>query len=63
MGYPADWIGCQPAHIEPNAVRRTYNQAEHLTDRARMKQQWANMLDAWQRGDDKVTPIKHSAAA
>jgi len=26
-------------------------------------QQWADMLDTWQKGDDKVTPIKHKAAA
>ena len=63
MGYPADWIERQLAHVEPNAVRRTYNHAEHLADRAKMMQQWADMLDTWQKGDDKVTPIKHKAAA
>lgn len=63
LGYPADWIERQLAHVEPNAVRRTYNHAEHLADRARMMQQWADMLDAWQKGDDKVTPIKQRVAA
>ena len=63
MGYPADWIERQLAHVEPNAVRRTYNHAEHLADRAKMMQQWADMLDRWQKGDDKVTPIKHKDAA
>jgi integrase len=43
MGFPADWIERQLAHIEPNAVRRTYNQAEHLADRAKMMQQWADV--------------------
>lgn len=47
MGFSADWIERQLAHIEPNAVRRTYNQAEHLADRAKMMQQWADMLDTW----------------
>ena len=29
----------QLAHVEPNAVRRTCNHAEHLADRAKMMQQ------------------------
>ena len=57
MGYTADWIERQLAHAEPNAVRRTYNHAEHLADRARMMQQWADMLDTWKKGDSNVTPI------
>jgi len=48
MGFASDWIEQQLAHTEPNAVRRTYNHAEHFTDRAKMMQQWADMLDAWQ---------------
>lgn len=32
-------------------------------DRAKMMQQWADMLDTWQKGNDKVTPIRHQAAA
>lgn len=56
MGFPADWIERQLAHAEPNAVRRTYNHAEHLEDRRRMMQQWADMLDAWKQGA-KAMPI------
>lgn len=48
LGFRPDWIERQLAHIEPNAVRRTYNQAEHFADRAKMMQQWADMLDTWQ---------------
>ena len=63
MGYPADWIERQLAHVEPNAVRRTYNHAEHMTDRAKMMQQWADMLDTWKKGEGaKVVPL-HSVAA
>ncbi|MGH8436728.1 MAG: tyrosine-type recombinase/integrase [Pseudomonas sp.] len=47
MGFSADWIEKQLAHSEQNAVRRTYNHAEYLSDRASMMQQWADMLDAW----------------
>lgn len=45
MGFSADWIERQLAHVEPNAVRRTYNHAEHFEGRARMMQKWADMLD------------------
>lgn len=63
MGYPSDWIERQLAHIEPNAVRRTYNHAEHMTDRAKMMQQWADMLDTWKKGEGaKVVPIHNKAA-
>ena len=62
MGYPADWIERQLAHEEPNAVRRTYNHADYLTDRAKMMQQWADLLDEWKKGESKVTPIKSKAA-
>lgn len=63
MGYSADWIERQLAHDEPNAVRRTYNHADYLSDRAKMMQQWANLLDDWKKGESKVTPIKSKIAA
>lgn len=47
MLFSADWIERQLAHTEQNAVRRTYNHAEHLAHRAKMMQQWADMLDIW----------------
>jgi integrase len=50
MGYPSDWIERQLAHVEPNAVRRTYNHAEHLSDRAKMMQAWADFLDRTEAG-------------
>jgi integrase len=49
LGFASDWIERQLAHAEPNAVRRTYNHAEHLADRAMMMQAWADMLDSWKR--------------
>ena len=62
LGYPGDWIERQLAHAEPNAVRRTYNQAEYLADRTVMMQQWADMLDAWMRGETNITPFTKSMA-
>lgn len=57
LGYSADWIERQLAHIEPNAVRRTYNHAEYMVERAKMMQQWADMLEAWTNSPSKVIPI------
>lgn len=45
MRFPSDWIERQLAHVEQNAVRRTYNHAEYLEDRAEMMQKWADYLD------------------
>ena len=61
LSYAIDWIERQLSHTEPNAVRRTYNHAEHLADRGRMMQQWADMLDTWKKGDSNVTPIRQAA--
>lgn len=47
LGYRSDWIERQLAHLEPNVVRATYNQAEHLADRKTMMQEWADLLDSW----------------
>ena len=30
-------------------IRRTYNHAEYLSDRAMMMQRWADMLDSWKK--------------
>jgi len=54
MGFPSDWIERQLAHTEPNAVRRTYNHAEHFSDRAKMMQQWADFLDRIETGSNVV---------
>jgi integrase len=61
MGFPADWIERQLAHTEPNAVRRTYNHADHLLDRAKMMQQWADTLDSWRDGA-KIVTLRSAAA-
>jgi integrase len=63
MGYSADWIERQLAHEEPNSVRRTYNHADYLKNRATMMQQWADLLDVWKKGDSKIVPIKPDVAA
>ena len=60
MGYSSDWIEKQLAHVEINAVRRTYNHADYLADRAKMMQHWADFIGGLKEGD-KVLPFKKSA--
>jgi integrase len=60
MGYHRDAIERQLAHKEPG-VRGVYNKAEHMPERRRMMQAWANYLDSLRKGDKKVVPIKRKA--
>lgn len=53
MGFVGDWIERQLAHVEPNAVRRTYNHADYLNDRVVMMQKWADYLDSLQMAQAK----------
>ena len=58
MGFPPDWIERQLAHDEPNVVRRTYNHADYLKDRAIMMQRWADLLDEWKKKTaDGMKPV------
>jgi integrase len=44
-GWPTDVIERQLAHAERNNVRAAYNHAQHLPERRRMMQWWADHLD------------------
>ena len=45
QGYNRDWIERQLAHGERNTVRAAYNYAQHLPERRKMMQEWADYLD------------------
>jgi hypothetical protein len=45
QGWNGDAIERQLAHGERDAVRAAYNYAEHLPERRRMMQAWADYLD------------------
>jgi len=60
QGWHRDAIERQLAHGERDKVRAAYNYAEHLPERRRMMQAWADYLDNLRKGA-KVTPIKRSA--
>lgn len=60
MGWNSDAIERQLAHVEGNSVRAAYNYAQHLDERRRMMQAWADYLDALKAGG-KVIPMHRAA--
>lgn len=57
QGWNRDAIERQLAHAERDSVRAAYNYAQHLDERRRMMQAWADYLDGLKRGAD-VVPIR-----
>lgn len=55
--FAPDVVERQLAHRERNTTRAAYNRAEHLPERRRMMQWWADFLDSTLKGAD-VVPIK-----
>lgn len=45
--YNSNWIELQLAHVKGDKVRATYDHAKWLSDRRKMMQDWANMVDSW----------------
>jgi integrase len=60
QGWPSDVIERQLAHAERNKVKAAYNYAEHLPERRKMMQAWADYLAALKQGG-RVIPIKRKA--
>ena len=60
LGHPSDVIERQLAHKERNAVKDAYNRAQHLPERRKMMQAWADYLDGLRKGGD-VVPIRRKA--
>ncbi len=50
-GYSRDAIERQLAHMERDKVRAAYNRAQHLPERRRMMQEWADYLDFLKSGN------------
>jgi len=57
QGWNSDIIERQLAHVEGNKVKGAYNHAEHLPERVKLMQHWADYLDGLRTGA-KVIPIK-----
>jgi integrase len=60
LGWNRDAIERQLAHAERNSVRAAYNYAEHLPERVKMMQEWADYLDKLKAGAE-IVPIIQSA--
>ena len=54
LGLPHAVIERQLAHGERNKVAAAYNFAEHLPERRKMMQQWADYLDQLRSGADVI---------
>lgn len=50
QGWNHQVIECQFAHTERNVVSAAYNFAEHLPERRKMTQAWADYLDGLKAG-------------
>ncbi|MFT3754684.1 MAG: tyrosine-type recombinase/integrase [Pseudoxanthomonas sp.] len=61
MGWNSDAIERQLAHAERNQIKAAYNRAEHLPERRRMMQAWADYLDTLREGKKTVVPIRRKA--
>lgn len=57
QGWHRDAIERQLAHAERDTVRASYNYAEHLPERRKMMQAWADYLDGLKHGAE-VIPFK-----
>lgn len=64
-GYASDWIERQLAHEDDDKIRSAYNRAEHLLERKKMMQDYADILDAVRKNAGKnvikKTFVKESA--
>lgn len=54
QGWNRDAIERQLAHAERDNVRAAYNYAEHMPERRKMMQQWADYLDKLRAGAEVV---------
>jgi len=60
QGWPTDVIERQSAHLEGNKVKAAYNHAQHLPERRKMMQAWADYLDGLKAGGE-IIPIRRTA--
>lgn len=54
LGFNRDWIEKCLAHEEGRSSRGVYNKAEYEKQRRHMLQEWADMIDAWVVGEQRI---------
>ncbi len=59
QGWPSEVIERQLAYGDRNKIRASYNFAQHLPERRRMMQAWADYLDGLKDGG-KIVPIRQT---
>ena len=57
-GWSTDVIERQLAHAESNSVKAAYNHAQHLPERRKMMQWWADYLDDLRRRERTRSPVQ-----
>jgi integrase len=62
QGWHRDAVERQLAHAERDDVRAAYNYAEHLPERRRMMQSWADYLDSLRAGETNIVCLQCAAA-
>ena len=60
QGWPSDIIERQLAHAERNSIKAAYNHAQHLPERRKMMQAWADYLDTLKQGGKVVSIFKNA---
>ena len=61
LGFSPDAIEAQLSHAVPDRLGKAYNRTQHLVERRKMMQTWADYLDGLKRGA-QVIPIKGCAS-
>ena len=59
QSWPSDIIERQLAHAERNSIKAAYNHAQHLPERRKMMQAWADYLDTL-RIEGKIIPLRRA---
>jgi integrase len=57
LGFNRDWIEKCLAHEDSNSSRGVYNKAEYEQQRRHMLQEWADLVDAWANGQNRIPTI------
>lgn len=54
LGFNRDWIEKCLAHEDGHSSRGVYNKAEYELQRRHMLQEWADLIDAWSKGEKRA---------
>ena len=61
LGYQREWIEAQLSHSDKDQIRLAYNHAQYVEQRRQMMQDWANMLDGWEKaGQQTSQEVSHA---